>query len=327
METQKRPKGRPQKSVSNMAGYSENIDKTDTKKLVQKPQITEKKVIVLTGATSGMGLRILENLAIDGHTVIAVGRDPAQSRDALQMARARNSEANIMFCLADLSVMSQVRILAQDIIDKLKKQKINHIDVIYHNAAQMTQEVEHTYEGHEVQWATNYLSVVLLTELLHPYLKKSKDARIIVVTNQPSKKQKLDLRELQSSKNAQKLYEFSKLADLMYAMQYNEEFNDTNVRAFAVYPGNVQTNIGQKHLSRFRRWLDRLKRKKALTINEGVRTSMYLITAPHLPAKVVLYYNYRPIMPSDWALNPFNRERLWRATRTKLGLEQTTKLY
>ena len=297
------------------------------KKLVSRPVPTDKKVVVLTGATSGMGLRILENLAIDGHTVIAVGRDPAQSREALQSARAQNSKANIEFCLADLSIMSQVKILAQDIAEKLKKLKVNHIDVIYHNAAQMTNEVEHTYEGHEVQWATNYLSVVLLTELLHPYLEKSEDARIIVVTTKPSNKQKLDLRDIQTSKNSKKLYEYSKLADLMFAMQYNEEFKETNVRAFAVYPGNVRTNIGQKHLSWFRRLLDRLSKKKAITINEGVRTSMYLITAPHLPAKVVLYHNYRPIMPCDYALSPFNRERLWRATRNKLGLEQTSDVY
>ena len=295
------------------------------KKRVAKPQLEEKKVVVITGATSGMGLRILENLAIDGHTVIAIGRDPVKCREALQSAKAQNKNANIMFCLADLSSMSQVRTLAQDIIDKLKKLKLKRIDVLYHNAAQMTQDVQHTYEGHEVQWATNYLAVVLLTELLHPYLTNSKDARIIVVTNQPTKKQKLDFKELQNSKNSKKLYNFSKLADLMFAMQYNEEFSDPNVRAFAVYPGMVQTNIAQKHLSPFRRWLDRIKRKHAVTINEGVRTSMYLITATHLPAKVVLYYNYRPIMPSDYALNPFNRERLWRATRTKLGLEQTTK--
>ena len=320
METQTRTRGRPSKDPNLQ------LDKNNPKKLVSHQMPEDKKVVVLTGATSGMGLRILENLAIDGHTVFAVGRDPAQCKNALQMAKAHNEQANIMFCLADLSIMSQVKTLAQDIIQKLKKLKINHIDVVYHNAAQMTQQVEHTYEGHEVQWATNYLSVVLLTELLHPYLKNSKDARIIVVTNQPSKKQKLDLKEVQTSKNAQKLYDYSKLADLMYAMQYNEEFCETNVRAFAVYPGNVRTNIGQKHLSFFRRWLDRLHKKHAISINEGVRTSMYLITAPHLPAKVVLYHNYRPIMPSDWALSPFNRERLWRATRTKLGLKQTTKL-
>lgn len=320
MATQTKQRGT---NTSNKSAKTTSLQKPQ---LASRSSLIDKKVVVLTGATSGMGLRILENLAIDGHTVIAVGRDPAQSREALQSARAQNSNANIEFCIADLSIMSQVRILAQDIIDKLKKLKINHIDVIYHNAAQMTKEVEHTYEGHEVQWATNYLSVVLLTELLHPYLKKSEDARIIVVTNKPSKKQKLDLRDIQTSKNPRKLYEYSKLADLMFAMQYNEEFKEENVRAFAVYPGNVRTEIAQKHLSWFRRWLDKLSKKNALTINEGVRTSMYLITASHLPAKVVLYHNYRPIMPCDYALSPFNRERLWRATRNKLGLEQTSEI-
>lgn len=323
--TTKRPRGRPPKNKQNIT-TTPDLDKNNTKVMAPPKSAKNKKVVVLTGATSGMGLKILESLAIEGHTIIAVGRNPSACRDALQLARSFNSDANIAFLLADLSVMSQVKTLASDIAQKLEKFGVNHIDVVYHSAGVMTQNIQQTYEHHETQWATNYLSVVLLTELLIPFLLRSKEPRVVVVTTKPNNKQKLDFKEIQNPKNASKMYEYSKLADLMFAMQFNEELKHTNIHAYAVYPGNVQTDLGAKHTKGFKNWLEKLKRKHAVSITDAVQTSLYLITAPKLPPTVVLYSNFRPLLPCDYALNPFNRERLWRATRTKLDLPETPNL-
>ncbi len=309
------------------AATSKAIKTTKTKqptKVVKKAQSSvyksDKKVVLLTGATSGMGLEILKDLALKPYVVLAVGRDPAACKQAMDSIDKKELKANIIFCLADLSVMSQVNNLAQDIKQKLEKINLKHIDVIYFNAAQFTPEISHTYERHEVQWATNYLSVVLLTDLLLPNLKLSTGARIITVTNNPTKHQKLDFTQIQNAKDPVKMYNYSKLACLMFAMQFNEEYKDTNICAYSVYPGFVNSRLGALQTKGIKGFFAKLKLKKATNIIDAIQTSLYLICAPHLPAKVVLYYNYRPIMPPSYALSPFNRQRLWRATRSVLGL-------
>ena len=293
------------------------VTKTKTEPQAYK---SNKKVVLLTGATSGMGLEILKDLALKPYVVLAVGRDPSACKAAMDSIDKKEQKANIMFCLADLSVMSQVNNLAQDINQKLNKLNLKHIDVIYFNAAQFTPEISHTYERHEVQWATNYLSVVLLTDLLMPNLKLSTGARIITVTNKPSNNQKLDFQEIQNAKNPIKMYNYSKLACLMFAMQFNEEYKDTNICAYSVYPGFVNSRLGALQTKGIKGFFAKLRLKKATNVIDAIQTSLYLICAPHLPAKVVLYYNYRPIMPPSYALSPFNRQRLWRATRSILGL-------
>lgn len=299
-----------------------NLDLNNTKTMRPNKQSNNKKVVLLTGATSGMGLKILQSLALEGHTVLAVGQNPSACKNALQLARSLNKDAVIEFCVADLSMLSQVKELGVEIKERLDKLGIDHIDVVYHSVGLITQGIQQTTEHHELQWATNYLSVVMLTDLVMPYLYKSKTPRVITVTTKPSAKQKLDFREIQNPKNATKMYEYSKLADLMFAMQFNEEYKNTNLRAYAVYPGNVQTDIAEKHTKGFKSWLGKLKLRHAIPVSTAIQTPLYLITAPTLPPTVVLYSNFRPLLPCDYALSPFNRERLWRATRTKLGLKQ-----
>ncbi|MBQ7602761.1 MAG: SDR family NAD(P)-dependent oxidoreductase [Clostridia bacterium] len=295
---------------------------TQKTKPLQKPvaqtYLPEKRVIVLTGVTSGMGLEVLYKLAKTDCVIMLIGRDPAVCKAALENMPRDQTKADISVVLGDLSVMSQVRIIANEVMSRLKDRGIKHIDVIYHNATQHPNEIQHTYERHEIQWATNYLAVFMLNHLFLPFLNKSNSARIITTTTQPTQKQKLDYAEIQNSRDPRRMFEYSKLADLMYAMQFNEEFRDTNICAYCVYPGIAHTHSKRRGIFGL---IDKIKDRKALPMLQAVETVLYLITAPHLPPKVMLYHNYRPLMPSEYALNPFNRRRLWRATCAILGIE------
>lgn len=296
--------------------------KTTTVKTVIPPYVPNKKVIVLTGVSSGMGLEILHRLATQDCVIMIVGRDPATVKTAITNIPPNTKKADINVVFADLSVMPQVRAVANEIMSRLKDKNIGHIDVIFHNATQHTNEITHTYERHEIQWATNYLAMVLLNNLLLPFLNKSENARIVSTTTKPTTKQKLDYNQIQHSRDSRKMFEYSKLADLMYTMQFNEEYRDTKICAYCVYPGIAQKQERRKGLLGL---IDKFKERKALPLSQAVETVLYLLTAPHLPAKVVLYHNYRPLMPSDFALNPFNRRRLWRATNSILGIETKTE--
>lgn len=310
----------PKKSVTHPRSAAKTVTKIKKSAPVKiiPPYMPNKKVIVLTGVSSGMGLEILHRVAMQDCFVVIIGRDPATVKAALSSISPKAMKAETTVLFADLSVMAQVRSVANEVISRLSDKGIKHIDVIFHNATQHTSEVQHSYERHETQWATNYLAVVLLNNLLMPLLKKSKNARIVTTTTQPTRKQKLDYNEIQYSRDTRRMFEYSKLADLMYAMQFNEEYRETNICAYCVYPGIAIKQFRRKGLMGL---IDKWRERKALPMTQAVETILYLITAPHLPPKVVLYHNYRPLMPGEYALNPFNRRRLWRATNSILGID------
>ncbi len=318
-KTVKATRGRPKKST------------TDKKVASKETAVTKptKKLVIITGATSGMGLEVTKRLVAQGDCcVIAVGRRPQLCRDIMLQLRQKYPELDLHFLVADLSIMAQVRALVEDIEQKMQKLGYEHIDVLYLNAGVMTQDIQMTYEGHEVQWATNYLSACLLTELLYPYIRKSVDGRIIFMTDDKARKLQLDWRAIREPKRskASKLYEQTKLADLMFALEFDyRHLDEENVKTFAVNPGKVLTPLTTKGTTGFRRWLNDWRNINAVSIEEGISTVMYLINAPKLPVRVVYYKDSKPQMPSKYVLDSENRLELYNATRRMLGLPPCTR--
>ena len=279
------------------------------------------KVVVITGATSGMGLQMAKNLTALGQVVIAVGKRPSLCRDARNEILAEYPEGKLHFLVADLSLMGQVRILADEIKDKLVEIGRDAVDVLIHNAAVNTNINKITYENNESMWATNYLSVFLLTQLLQPLLDRSKDARVITVTNSKTYKTKLDWEDIRgvTKKSNEAVYNQTKLADLMFAIEYDHRFSSRNdLHAYCVDPGIVSTDHDIKNMSGFKAWQFRRLKQKGKTIEQGIETTMYLVLAEKLPKNVVFYANKKPAEPSKYALDPRNRSALWRYSELAL---------
>ena len=282
------------------------------------------KVVVITGATSGMGFAMAKNLALLGQTVIAIGRRPSLCRDARNEILAEDKNANIHFLVADLSLMSQVKILADEIKAKLVSIGRDNIDVLIHNAGICTNNHKITYENNEIMWATNYLSAFLLTKLLQPYLDRSKDARVITIGDSKLYDVELNWKDIKgrTEKSNEKVYAQTKLADLMFAMEYDHRYSDRDdLHAYCVNPGSVNTQFYTKNVSGIRRWFLSRWEKKGKTIEQGIETTMYLTLAEKLPKNVVFYENKKPAEPCKFAVDPRNRSALWRYSEIALTQE------
>ena len=139
----------------------------------------DKKIILVTGASSGIGACTAKTLADKGHKIILHGRDEVKTKKVADDIMKENSSADIDVITADLSLISEVA----SFTDKITA-KYAHLDVLINNAgAQFTNDREVTSEGHEKTIAINTLAPFLITNRLLPLLKKSKEGRVVTVSS------------------------------------------------------------------------------------------------------------------------------------------------
>ena len=135
------------------------------------------KVCIVTGANSGLGKATSVGLAKEGALVVMVCRDSEKSRIAKEEIKEKAETDSVDLMTADLSSQQSVRDLAKEFRTKYKS-----LDVLINNAAIVLSHLEHSSDGIEMQFATNYLSQFLLTNLLTDMLKSS-GGRIINISS------------------------------------------------------------------------------------------------------------------------------------------------
>src|SRR5690554_6851124 len=101
---------------------------------MNRSQKADSPIVVITGATSGIGLATATVLASNGAFVLGVGRSEERCRAAEEKVRGEYPHAKIQYLIADLSSMKQVGILAGDIQTTLKERGCHHLDVLVNNA-------------------------------------------------------------------------------------------------------------------------------------------------------------------------------------------------
>lgn len=139
----------------------------------------EKKIIVITGATNGIGKATATKLARQGHTLILHGRNEQKTKACVEEIKQVTGNEDVSYVLADMLKLDTVKRMADEI-----KQKVDHIDVLLNNAgAQFGEEREVTPEGHEKTMTVNVMAPTLLSLELLPLLNKSKDGRIATTSS------------------------------------------------------------------------------------------------------------------------------------------------
>ena len=108
------------------------------------------KNIIITGATDGIGLAAAKSIAKKGYHVSLVGRNPDKGKKALEAIIAHSGNENLDFFECDLSLVANVK----DLADRIK-QKNSKIDVLLNNAGGANKTKQITSEGLEKTFATN----------------------------------------------------------------------------------------------------------------------------------------------------------------------------
>ena len=198
------------------------------------------KVIVITGASSGLGLETARQLAGQGGEIVMIVRDQARGEHARsQVAEAAAGKSPVLL-RADLSVQADIRRVAQQV-----KDRYDHVDILVNNAGAAFSRREQNADGLELTWATNHLAPFLLTELLLPLLAGAPAGRIVNVVSEIYSR-KLDLDNLQGERKYSYFgaYRASKLGNVLFTTELARRIKGSGVTVVSVSPGPAKTNFG-----------------------------------------------------------------------------------
>lgn len=201
------------------------------------------KTVLITGSNSGLGRATAIELARRGARVILACRDISSGLLAAADVRRVTSIENVAVRYLDLSSFGSIRAFANGV---LKSEM--HIDVLINNAGVFQCPYMVTRDGLEMQMGVNHLGHFLLTNLLLERLKNSQPSRIIVVTSNLYKRANLkpgDLVMDDTNYDKKLAYANSKLANILFVRELSRRLRGTGVKAYAVSPGMVYTNLGR----------------------------------------------------------------------------------
>jgi NAD(P)-dependent dehydrogenase (short-subunit alcohol dehydrogenase family) len=264
-------------------------------------------LVVLTGATRGIGRAAAIELARRGADVAIVGRDPTRVDDTAREARAAASNgAQVHEHTTDLASLEQTRALAAQLLDNYPR-----IDVLANNAGAKFDSRHITSEGFERTFALNHLAPFLLTTLLAERLMESQ-ARVITTSSDAHNRADLDLDDLQFERRRFKpwhAYGNSKLCNILFTRELQRRQPELTANCF--HPGVIRTGFGKN---------DGALSKLSMTIagpflkspEEGAKTLVYLALDPGAgDLKGQYLEKQRPKAPSKRARDDRLAAALW----------------
>ncbi len=279
------------------------------------------KTIVITGATAGIGRAAAQALAARGANIIGIGRSAARCTETQQAILEAHPKAKISFKLADLSSQRQVRRLAAELRHDIEK-----IDVLVNNAGTVSSWYAATEDSYELQFAVNHLAPFLLTHELLPLLEAAPVARVLTVSSGSHYRTRMHWSNVMLSKNYNCLlaYKQSKLANVLFTAEFNRRMgSDSSVRAYAVDPGLVHTDIGLKGTGGIVQWVWERRSNGGVSPEQGAETAIFLASAPTLEDPKAIYWkDCQPKRPSRYALRKPEAARLWELSERLCGIGQ-----
>lgn len=205
--------------------------------------MTERRVVLVTGSTDGIGRATARALAAGGMKVILHGRTRVKVDAALAALSAELPGAELDAVAFDLGSQAAVRRGAEQILARAPA-----LHVLVNNAGIYADERVITEDGVELTFAVNYLAAFLLTELLAPRLEASATAapsRVINLASVAHTRGRIHIDDLTLANGwtGYAAYAMSKLASVMHAISLSEKHAPSALVAYAVHPGVIQTKL------------------------------------------------------------------------------------
>ncbi|MFF5174234.1 SDR family NAD(P)-dependent oxidoreductase [Micromonospora sp. NPDC000089] len=269
--------------------------------------LTGRRTVVVTGASSGIGLAASVALARRGDRVVLVGRDPARLQAAGDRVREASGERPELF-RADFAVLDDVRRLAE-----LLRAAYDRIDVLANNAGAIVLHPVTTVDGFELSMQANHLAPFLLSNLL-----ADRVGRMVVTASGAHRSGVLDPDDLNATLRgyrSMRAYGTSKQANILFTAEAARRWPD--VPAYSFHPGVVRTRFGaDSRLVAFG-----MRFLPFRSPERGAETLVWL--ANQDPSRLVngaYYYDRRLHRPFRKAADPALAARLWAASARAVGL-------
>ena len=231
------------------------------------------RVLVLTGATSGIGHAAARQIATCGATLVIVGRDADRNQRVVEELIQATGNDRITHVPADMGDLGAVRDLARHVLAEHDR-----LDVLIHNAGALTAQRHVTSDGIEATVASQVVGPFLLTTLLLERLAASAPARVLTMSSGGMYASALEVSHLEMSAaeyNGTAQYARAKRAQVTLNEMWAERFGDRGIHFHAVHPGWADTPGVDASLPTFSRLMGPLLRTPA----QGADTMVWLAAA------------------------------------------------
>ena len=268
----------------------------------------EKKIVIITGANSGIGRQTALGLAKDGFYVVLACRNHDKAQVVLNKIIANGGEGEII--PIDLASLKSVRVFADTFLSKHSR-----LDVLINNAGTVRLKRSVTNDGYESQFQVNYLSHFLLTMLLLKTLLNTPDSRCIILSSLTHKWRPIKFDNLLYHQDftMRESYGTSKLANLIFAKELTKRLSKFNVdfTMSAVDPGVVSTNIFWDRQSKITHIISLISRPFLTPARWAAKTPIFLASTKEKIPSGNLWKHCKIIDCSVYAKNGKTNTRLF----------------
>jgi len=300
------------------------------------------KRILVTGASAGLGVETARSLAAHGAQVVGAARDLAKAESATAQVR-KDAEANggsFELIELDLASLKSVRVCADRLVAKGES-----FDLVIANAGVMATPFAQTRDGFETQFGTNHLGHFVFVNRIAPLFRAG--GRLINLSSSGHRFSNVDLDDPNFERAAYEpfvAYGRSKTANILFAVEFDRRHRGRGVRAAAVHPGAIPTELG-RHVdpSRMQALVDQINQQLAAegqgpfqwkTIPQGAATSVWagvVASADEIGGQYCENCHVGKIVAGDavitavsegvrgYALDPKNAEALWKKSEELVG--------
>eukprot|EP00455_Lapot_gusevi_P035399 TRINITY_DN391_c0_g1_i10.p1 TRINITY_DN391_c0_g1~~TRINITY_DN391_c0_g1_i10.p1 ORF type:complete len:690 (-),score=277.79 TRINITY_DN391_c0_g1_i10:60-1997(-) len=281
------------------------------------------RVVLITGASSGIGVETVRALATaKAHVVVAV-RDVAKTEPIVAELKESTQNEQIDIMSLDLSSTASIR----QFVDAFVARDLP-LHILICNAGVMACPESKTADGFEMQFGTNHLGHFLLVNLLTPTLlkhaKNGTKSRVVVVSSLAHVRSDIHWDDVNFTQGYDKwlAYGQSKTANMLFALEYNRRYSVNGIIAFSLHPGVIMTELG-RHFSDEDRAMfqSRFTPDILKSIPQGASTSVWAATSPLLENYGGQYLDDNNIQTkyNAYALDPASASRLWTLSEQLLG--------
>jgi NAD(P)-dependent dehydrogenase (short-subunit alcohol dehydrogenase family) len=275
------------------------------------------KIVLITGANSGIGKETTKALAKKGATIVMACRNLTKANSVCEAIKKESGSRHIEVMQLDLASLSSIRQFTRQF-----SQKYQQLNLLINNAGIFCTTREETQDGFEKTMGTNYLGPFLITHLLLPLLTQTPEARIINVASDTHFDGQIDLRDLHLQKKykGSQAYASSKLAIVLFTQELAERLKDAGITVNALHPGLVATKIWPEE-----KWYQVMASKiiKLFLISpqEAAQTSIYLASSDEVKNITGKYfYKKKPKDVSPKCRDMELQKGLWQLSEKLTGL-------
>jgi NAD(P)-dependent dehydrogenase (short-subunit alcohol dehydrogenase family) len=300
------------------------------------------KRILVTGVSAGIGVETARSLAARGAQVVGAARDLAKAETATAQVKKDAAAGNGGFALValDLADLKSVRACAEGL-----RTAGEPFDLVIANAGVMATPLGHTADGFETQFGTNHLGHFVFVNRIAPLI--SAGGRLINLASSGHRFSNVDLQDPNFERTPYDpfvSYGRSKTANILFAVAFDRRHRERGVRAAAVHPGGIQTELG-RHMdqSHLQAMIDQMNKQLAAegkgpfewkTIPQGAATSVWagvVASADEIGGRYCENCHVGKIVPDDvtisaisegvrgYALDPNGAEALWKKSEELVG--------